>query len=127
MKRSSFDATVSSETDPGMKRRRIGGSLSPSPSPEHNSCEGVKAEPETSLTLSPPGENVVKAPAVDKMEDARHETGITRCTAEMGYTCLLKTIQRIIKEEVRNYFFGLRPEDGLWLRPQPDTVTQDNT
>lgn len=41
MKRPSFDATVSSESDSGLKRQLVGAS------PEHNSCDRVKAEPET--------------------------------------------------------------------------------
>lgn len=126
MKRPSFDATVSSESDSGLKRQRVGAS------PEHNSCDMVKAEPETSLTLSPPGDSVVTLPVGDRVEDARDEGArITRkegerCAVEMADTCLVKIIQRMIAEEVRNYFIALRAEDGLRVRPELDPAAQNN-
>ena len=126
-KRPSFDATVSSESDSVLKRRRIGAA-----SEEQNSCDDVKAEPETSLTLCPPGESMVTVPGGDRVESDRHEArGITReegdrCTVEMRDTCLLKMIQHMIAEEVRNYFITLRPDDGLRVRAELDPAAQKN-
>lgn len=113
MKRLSVDATASSESDSVRKRLRVGSSQ------EHNSCDVVKAEPETSLKLSPPGESAAPLTAGDRAEDARDDGGLVtrkgggeRGGVEMGDTSLVKMIQRMIAEEVRNYLIGMRAELG---------------
>ncbi|KAF3433385.1 hypothetical protein FNV43_RR24487 [Rhamnella rubrinervis] len=84
-------------------------------SPEHNSV-GI----ETSLTLSPPGECMITVPAaVEKVEEGNDDV-LKReedSAVEMGETCLVSIMQRMIAEEVRNYMESLRAQDGLRFVP----------
>ncbi|CAI0416055.1 unnamed protein product [Linum tenue] len=97
--------------------------------------EIITGGPETSLTLSPPGEGVVNA-AGEKEEEAAaavggddggrrrvkkvEEEGKWLKTAEVGESCLLGIMQRMIAEEVRSYVDRLRAHDG-GLVIGPDT------
>ncbi|CAI0415737.1 unnamed protein product [Linum tenue] len=84
--------------------------------------EIITGGPETSLTLSPPGEGVVNA-AGEKEEEAAaavEEEGKWLKTAEVGESCLLGIMQRMIAEEVRSYVDRLRAHDG-GLIIGPDT------
>ncbi|CAI0416054.1 unnamed protein product [Linum tenue] len=101
----------------------------------NNNGEIITGGPETSLTLSPPGEGVVNA-AGEKEEEAAaavggddggrrrvkkvEEEGKWLKTAEVGESCLLGIMQRMIAEEVRSYVDRLRAHDG-GLVIGPDT------
>ncbi|KAL6581236.1 hypothetical protein OROMI_007159 [Orobanche minor] len=71
------------------------------------------------LTLSPPGYGVVELRDGEKKvtenlnikEEVRREEG--DLTVEVRETCLLTVVQRMIAEEVRNYFEKLRGQCGL--------------
>ncbi|CAI0415738.1 unnamed protein product [Linum tenue] len=91
-----------------------------------NNREIITGGPETSLTLSPPGEGVVNA-AGEKEEEAAAAVGgddggrrRVKKTAEVGESCLLGIMQRMIAEEVRSYVDRLRAHDG-GLIIGPDT------
>ncbi|CAL1374755.1 unnamed protein product [Linum trigynum] len=100
--------------------------------------EIITGGPETSLTLSPPGEGVVNA-AGEKEEEAAaavggddggrrrvkkvEEEGKWLKTAEVGESCLLGIMQRMIAEEVRSYVDRLRAHDGgLVIGPETKPV-----
>ncbi|KAF8402612.1 hypothetical protein HHK36_010701 [Tetracentron sinense] len=103
-----------SESNSIRKRPRLG------VSPEHNSfgdLEGL-TEPETSLTLSPPGESVPSPARYDRVEE---EVGVKgggdvarngseeekdrrgSGAMEMKEMCLMTIMHRMIADEVRNY------------------------
>ncbi|KAK6932991.1 SANT/Myb domain [Dillenia turbinata] len=113
----------------GMRKKRM---LS-SDSPEQSSCGGEALE--TSLTLSPPGgestmgENKIIAVKEEKPSDESKEwerDGIEKgeedtCTGEMDETRLLKILQLLIADEVRNHIESLRTENGLKVGSENST------
>lgn len=121
-KRPNLDVFAESEPDSGVKKQCL------RVSPEENSSgeddEGVE-EPETNLTLSPPGEGglgMVLPAAGEKVRVMEGgEAQITRdewvrCTVKMEEeeeTCLVTVMQRLIAEEVKNYINRLRAQGGL--------------
>ncbi|KAK9283149.1 hypothetical protein L1049_011380 [Liquidambar formosana] len=108
MKRLSLDVSPESESDEGVKRQCL------RTSEEHNSYGGDEGmdEPETLLTLMPPGESLAALPAGHKVEEGipvKGEARITRdeedrCTVEMEETCLVKVMQRMIAEEIKGIY-----------------------
>lgn len=142
MKRPGFENNISSaESDSdsgGIKRQCL------RVSQEHDSynVEAGIVGPETLLTLSPPGESVVLGGSGgEKVEDEEKlkinkecdgdgdggkiekEKGEDRCTVdmEMEESCLFTIMRRMIAEEVRNQFDGLRAQAGLRFSVQKDT------
>lgn len=151
-KRASEFSTASSDSNSAMKRHSLDGEsespcgsdsaaaakrqcLGGSGSPEHSSFGGGDVrvvEPETSLTLSPPGDGFVSAAAVgDKVEEEEGAAavaankggdeggdgrvvreGVERSGMQMEETCLLTIMRRMIAVEVRNYVDRLRAQDG---------------
>lgn len=101
--------STESEPAPAMKRQCLRAS------PVHNNGDGKAGLVgiQTSLTLSPPGESLVSVPPVERVGNddvlKRQEVGMV----EMGETCLVTMMQRMIAEEVRNYIESLRAQDGL--------------
>ncbi|KAL0341254.1 UNVERIFIED_CONTAM: Transcription factor [Sesamum radiatum] len=65
------------------------------------------------LTLLPPGRESVKSPAGERKE-----------TVEIGDTCLMTIMQRMVAQEVRNYFDKLRAQGGLGLDHGPGFESQ---
>ncbi|KAJ9175918.1 hypothetical protein P3X46_014418 [Hevea brasiliensis] len=105
-----------SGSDSGIKRQYLGAS------PEHSSFNrdaGIVG-PETSLTLSPPGDGFVTVATVGEKveEDGGEESGEEgredKCGVQIEETCLLTIMQRMIAAEVRSYIDRLRAEDGLY-------------
>lgn len=113
VKRSIVEVTsgdsTESESEPAGKRQCLRAS------PEHDSCDGNAGLRglQTSLTLSPPGRSVMSVPLVGRIQNGdvlkREEVG----AMEMGETCLVTIMQRMIAEEVRNYIESSRAKDGL--------------
>lgn len=102
----------STESDQSAQKRQCSRA-----SPEHNSA-GI----ETSLTLSPPGESVITVPAAVEKVEVGNDDVVKReedSAVEMGETCLVSFMQRMIAEEVRNYIESLRVQDGLRFGFQP--------
>ncbi|KAK3042106.1 hypothetical protein RJ639_001808 [Escallonia herrerae] len=107
----------SSESDSGVKRQCSGASL----------VQHSYAEPETLLTLLPPGESVGSPPVGEKAvaveEDPtvkEEETPAVRdedakSTAEIDETGLVTIMQRMIAQEVRSYIDSIRAKEGLGL------------
>lgn len=122
MKRPYVDVSVESGSgsDSGVKNKR----QSLGASPEYSSFDGDARimGPETSLTLSPPGDGFVSVATVgEKGEEVEvnggEECGERRrenkCGVQIEETCLLTIMQRMIAAEVRSYIDRLRAEDGL--------------
>ncbi|KAL0402932.1 UNVERIFIED_CONTAM: Transcription factor [Sesamum radiatum] len=110
-RRRSSDESGSGSSESGLKRQCSRVSM------EQSSYSGVEnlADGEMglglcgpdglTLTLLPPGGEAIKSPAgEDKM---------TEETVEIGDTCLLTIMQRMVAQEVRDYFEKLRAQGGL--------------
>ncbi|XP_043715647.1 transcription factor MYB77-like [Telopea speciosissima] len=104
-------------------------------------------EPETLLTLFPPGESessslpthtahvrveeevavrVKKGDGTDRVSQiggGEEEIKKERCAAEMKEMCLMTLMHRMIAKEVRNYIDGLRTHGGLdtGIEPEPES------
>ena len=126
-KRSTLEVSVvsESESDSGSKRQCLHAS------PGHNSVNGdVGVDgPETSLTLSPPGDGFVSMAVAEKLKEGVAVNGREkdlgesimkdaekiRCTEEMDEDCVRALIQKIIQEEVRIYFDRLKTRNGVTI------------
>lgn len=108
MKRPHFDVSL----DSGLKR------LCSPASPEHNSYGGG---PETSLTLLPPGENMVSPPpppppvvvageGLVEMRREDEERSMVEVEVEEE-TCLVTIMQHMIAQEVRAYINSIWAKD----------------
>jgi hypothetical protein len=84
--------------------------------------------PETSLTLSPPGDGFVSMAVAEKLKEGVAVNGREkdlgesimkdaekRCTEEMDEDCVRALIQKIIQEEVRIYFDRLKTRNGVTI------------
>jgi hypothetical protein len=85
--------------------------------------------PETSLTLSPPGDSFVSMAVAEKLKEGVAVNGREkdlgesimkdaekiRCTEEMDEDCVRALIQKIIQEEVRIYFDRLKTRNGVTI------------
>ncbi|KAL6526862.1 hypothetical protein OROGR_015952 [Orobanche gracilis] len=118
-RRRSFDVTESGSSMSGSKRQcsRVLQEQS-SYSGEGENLEEVEmglGHDGLALKLSPPGDGMVELSSGEKKvtedlsikEEVRREEG-DHLTVEVRETCFLTVIQRIIAEEVRNYFEKLR-------------------
>lgn len=129
MKRPHLDVSAESDSDSGVKRQSLRAS------PEHNSFDGdaTNVGPETSLTLSPPGDSFVSTVVREKVaeeeavkveeEDAGGQImrdDEQKCKVDMDEACLLTIMQRMIAEEVRSYIDRLRAQDGVGLGGRKD-------
>ncbi|KAI3705022.1 hypothetical protein L1987_75252 [Smallanthus sonchifolius] len=109
LKRPFADGTSeSTQSEPGLKRQCS------CTSSEHGSCDG----PATVLTLLPPGEVKAVEHVTEKNEEVDDDVE-NKSTVEIGNTCLLRMMKRMIAEEVRNYVNELRGKDGLGLTSGP--------
>ncbi|KAJ6726892.1 TRANSCRIPTION FACTOR MYB73 [Salix purpurea] len=127
LKRSTLEVSVDSESesDSGSKRQCLHAS------PGHHSVDGDVGldGPETSLTLSLPGDGFVSTTAVaEKLKEGVAVDGREkdlgesimkdsekRWTEEMDEACVRTLIQKIIQEEVRVYFDRLKTRDGVTI------------
>ncbi|XP_065871999.1 transcription factor MYB73-like [Euphorbia lathyris] len=72
-------------------------------------------EPETSLTLCPPGDGLV--PGAGVVEKGGEEGGDTEEEEERGEEkCLLSFMQKMVAAEVRSYLDELRDQDNISIR-----------
>ncbi|KAG5239990.1 transcription factor MYB [Salix suchowensis] len=124
LKRSTLEVSVDSESesDSGSKRQCLHAS------PGHHSVDGDVGldGPETSLTLSLPGDGFVSTAVAEKLKESMAVDGREkdlgesfmkdsekRWTEEMDEACVRTLIQKIIQEEVRVYFDRLKTRDGV--------------
>ncbi|KAJ6322609.1 hypothetical protein OIU77_012447 [Salix suchowensis] len=124
LKRSTLEVSVDSESesDSGSKRQCLHAS------PGHHNVDGDVGldGPETSLTLSLPGDGFVSTAVAEKLKESMAVDGREqdlgesfmkdsekRWTEEMDEACVRTLIQKIIQEEVRVYFDRLKTRDGV--------------
>ncbi|KAI3793235.1 hypothetical protein L1987_35851 [Smallanthus sonchifolius] len=108
-KRASADGSIgSTKSEPGLKRQcsRASG--------DHSSCNG----PETVLTLLPPGEVKAVEQVTEKKEEVDDDVD-GKSTVEIGNTCLVTIMKRMITKEVRSYIDELRAKEGLCFTHGP--------
>ncbi|KDP44734.1 hypothetical protein JCGZ_01234 [Jatropha curcas] len=125
MKRPCLDVSTESGSESGVKRQCLGAP------PEDSSFDGEAGivEPETSLTLSPPGDGFVRTEVGEKVKEVAVKGGeqdVDRqmvgeeeeeeeetCGLQIEETCLLTIMQRMIATEVRSYIDRLRSKNGF--------------
>ncbi|KAK4436495.1 Transcription factor [Sesamum alatum] len=71
------------------------------------------------LTLLPPGGEVIKSPAGEEKMTEDLVKKAEEETVKIGDTCLVTIMQRMVAQEVRNYFDKLRAQGGLGSGPGP--------
>lgn len=130
-RRRSSDESGSGSSESGLKRQcsRVSQEQS-SYSGDENSEEGemglgLDGPDGLTLTLLPPGGGVIQQPAGEKIVTEnlmrKEEMEVVRgeedggSTVEIGDTCLVTFMQRMIAQEVHNYFDKLRAEGGIGL------------
>ncbi|EEF34073.1 transcription factor MYB73 [Ricinus communis] len=126
IKRLSLDGDSESDSESGSdsaaaaKRQCLGGSGCTEDS-SFNGGDAKVVEPETLLTLSPPGDGFVTAAAAigEKTEEEEEEVEVVkgggdngRLVREEEESCLLTIMRKMIAVEVRNYVDRLRAQDG---------------
>ncbi|KAK4403409.1 Transcription factor [Sesamum angolense] len=114
-RRRSSDESGSGSSESGLKRQCSRVSMEQSSySGDENLADGEMglglcgSSDGLTLTLLPPGRESVKSPAGEEKE-----------TVEIGDPCLMTIMQRMVAQEVRNYFDKLRAQGGLGLDHGP--------
>ncbi|XP_011084888.1 transcription factor MYB1-like [Sesamum indicum] len=112
-RRRSSDESGSGSSESGLKRQCSRVSMEQSSySGDENLADGemglgLCGPDGLTLTLLPPGRELVKSPA--------GKENMTQETVEIGDTCLMTMMQRMVAQEVRNYFDKLRAQGGFRL------------
>ncbi|KAL3650289.1 hypothetical protein CASFOL_006692 [Castilleja foliolosa] len=130
-RRRSMDEMESVSSEDGSKRQcfRVSREQSSDSGESENLGLGLDDGPDgLTLTLLPPGEGVLELRAGE--EKVKDDTSVKKemrredehLTAGIGDTCLVTVMQRMIAQEVRNYFDKLRAQCGLG--PELDLLIQ---